>query len=82
MRIHMKRVILSFLSFIIFIFAAIFSFTANNYTHGDQILNCFHIPCWSNGNTGTHYAILFSVVILVISHLCKPKALLKEKENS
>jgi hypothetical protein len=68
-----QKTILYILSLAIFIFAIAFSFTINDFTLGDQILNFFHIPCWSNGNTGTHYTIIYSVVFIIISYLCKPK---------
>lgn len=78
---HHKQVALYILSFALFLFAIAFSFTINNYTLGDQILNFFHIPCWSDGNTGTHYTILYSAMLLIISYLCKPKNLPKAQSE-
>lgn len=73
LNLHHKQVVLYMLSFVLFLFAIAFSFTINNYTLGDQILNFLHIPCWSNGNTGTHYTVLYSAIFLIISYLCKPQ---------
>lgn len=61
------------ISIIIFIFAIAFSFTINNFTLGDEILNFFKIPSWSNGDTGTHYTIIYTVVFSIISYLIIPK---------
>lgn len=76
--INYKKLLRYILSILIFIFAIFFSFTfnchtPNAYTLGDVILDSLKIPSWSNGNTGTHYTIIYTVIFIIISYIILPK---------
>ena len=42
-----------------------FSFGLNGFCLGDTILSFLGMPAWSNGNSGTHYTIFYSLIFLV-----------------
>lgn len=54
-------------SFLLVIFAILwsFSFGLNGFCLGDTILSFLGMPAWSNGNSGTHYTIFYSLIFLV-----------------
>ena len=32
---------------------------------GDYVLNSFGVPAWSNGDTGIHYSVYYSLLLLI-----------------
>lgn len=63
----MKKIGFGTVSFLLVIFAIIWSFTVglNGFCLGDTILSFLGMPAWSNGNSGTHYAIFYSLIFLL-----------------
>lgn len=48
--------------------AILFSNSFNNgVCYGDNILNYLGLSSWSNGNTGTHYTIYYSIAFIVLA---------------
>ncbi|MBO8168181.1 MAG: hypothetical protein H0Z35_03225 [Thermoanaerobacteraceae bacterium] len=57
-------------SLLIFILAMVFSFSfGTNFCLGDSILNLLGLKAWSNGDSGFHYTILYSIVFLMLGWL-------------
>ena len=63
----MKKIGFGTVSFLLVIFAIIWSFTVglNGFCLGDIILSFLGMPAWSNGNSGTHYTIFYSLIFLL-----------------
>lgn len=69
----LKNIFFCVLAVGIFLFAIVFSVPINGFTLGDQILNALHLPCWSNGNSGTHYTIFYSIGLVLLSCILIPR---------
>ncbi len=54
-------------SLLLFIIGCLFSFTFNGICIGDNILNYIGLKAWSNGNTGTHYTVFYSLLFFIPS---------------
>lgn len=50
-----------------FVVGCLFSFTFYNLTIGDNILTYIGLKAWSNGNSGTHYTIFYSLLFFIPS---------------
>ena len=50
------------LSLLLFIVGCLFSFTFNDICIGDNILTYVGLKAWSNGNSGNHYTIFYSLL--------------------
>lgn len=63
----MKKIGVGSISLLLIIFAIIwsFSFGLDGFCLGDTILSFWGIPAWSNGNSGTHYTIFYSLIFLL-----------------
>ena len=63
----MKKIGFGTASFLLVIFAILwsFSFGLNGFCLGDTILTFLGMPAWSNGNSGTHYTIFYSLIFLL-----------------
>ena len=63
----MKKIGFGTASFLLVIFAIVwsFSFGLNGFCLGDTILTFLGMPAWSNGNSGTHYTIFYSLIFLL-----------------
>lgn len=63
----MKKIGFGTVSFLLVIFAIVwsFSFGLNGFCLGDTILSFLGMPAWSNGNSGTHYTIFYSLIFLL-----------------
>lgn len=63
----MKKIGVGSISLLLIIFAIIwsFSFGLEGFCLGDTILSFVGIPTWSNGNSGTHYTIFYSLIFLL-----------------
>ncbi|MBS5988029.1 hypothetical protein [Clostridium sp.] len=55
------------LSLLLFIIGCLFSFTFNDICIGDSILTYIGLKAWSNGNSGTHYTIFYSILFFIPS---------------
>lgn len=55
------------LSLLLFIVGCLFSFTFNDICIGDNILTYVGLKAWSNGNSGNHYTIFYSLLFFVPS---------------
>lgn len=55
------------LSLLLFIVGCLFSFTLNDICIGDNILTYSGLKAWSNGNSGTHYTIFYSLLFFIPS---------------
>lgn len=63
-----KKIGVGTLSFILLIVGLVWGFTWNHsFCLGDFVLNAIGLKSWSNGNSGTHYAVLYSLFFLVPS---------------
>lgn len=61
-----KKLGLGSLSFLLVIVGILFSFTIGEYgAIGDHILRFIGISPWSNGETGTHMTLFYSVVFYI-----------------
>lgn len=63
----MKKIGFGTASFLLVIFAILwsFSFGLNGFCLGDMVLSFLGLPAWSNGNSGTHYTIFYSLIFLL-----------------
>ena len=63
----MKKIGAGSISLLLIIFAIIwsFSFGLEGFCLGDSILSFLGAPAWSNGNSGTHYTIFYSLIFLL-----------------
>ena len=63
----MKKIGFGTVSFLLVIFAIVwsFSFGLNGFCLGDMVLSFLGMPAWSNGNSGSHYTIFYSLIFLV-----------------
>jgi hypothetical protein len=63
----LKKIGFGTVSFLLVIFAIIwsFSFGLNGFCLGDIILSFLGMSAWSNGNSGTHYTIFYSLIFLL-----------------
>ncbi|MBA4687748.1 MAG: hypothetical protein H2184_11390 [Candidatus Galacturonibacter soehngenii] len=56
------------MSFVLFVLAVIWSVNIKRqFCLGDSILNTLGLPAWSNGNSGSHYTIIYSLLFLIPS---------------
>lgn len=61
-----KKIGLGSLSLILFVIGLIFSVTLGNQgAYGDKVLESVGLQSWSNGNTGIHYTIFYSLLFFV-----------------
>ena len=63
----MKKIGFGTVSFLLVIFAIVwsFSFGLNGFCLGDAVLSFLCMPAWSNGNSGSHYTIFYSLIFLL-----------------
>ena len=63
----MKKIGFGTVSFLLVILAIVwsFSFGLNGFCLGDTVLSFLGMPAWSNGNSGSHYTIFYSLIFLV-----------------
>ena len=63
----MKKIGFGTVSFLLVIFAIVwsFSFGLNGFCLGDTVLSFLGMPAWSNGNSGSHYTIFYSLIFLL-----------------
>lgn len=63
----MKKIGVGTISFLLVAFAILWSFNfgLNGFCLGDTVLSLFGMPAWSNGNSGTHYTIFYSLIFLL-----------------
>lgn len=62
-----KKIGIGSLSLLLFIVGCLFSFTFIDISIGDNILNYIGLKAWSNGNSGTHYTIFYSLLFFIPS---------------
>lgn len=62
-----KKIGIGSLSLLLFIVGCLFSFTFNNLHIGDSILTYIGLKAWSNGNSGTHHTIFYSLLFFIPS---------------
>lgn len=65
----MKKIGVGSLSFVLAVFAFIWSYDIFGFCLGDRVLSVLNIPCWSNGvnANGLHYTVFYSFLLLVPS---------------
>ena len=63
----MKRIGYGTIAFLLVTFAILwsFSFGLNGFCLGDTVLSFLGMPAWSNGNSGSHYTIFYSLIFLL-----------------
>lgn len=63
----MKKIGVGTIAFLLVTFAILwsFSFGINRFCLGDTVLSFLGMPAWSNGNSGTHYTIFYSLIFLL-----------------
>ena len=63
----MKKIGVGTISFLLVVFAILwsFSFGLNGFCLGDTVLSFLDMPAWSNGNSGLHYTIFYSLIFLL-----------------
>ena len=63
----MKKIGVGTISFLLVAFAILWSFNfgLNGFCLGDTVLSLLGMPAWSNGNSGTHYTIFYSLIFLL-----------------
>lgn len=62
-----KKIGIGSLSLLLFVVGCLFSFTFDNLHIGDNILTYIGLKAWSNGNSGTHYTIFYSLLFFIPS---------------
>ena len=72
-----KKIGLGSISLLLLMFGILFSFSwKNTEALGDTILRFLGLSPWSNGETGTHYTIIYSLIFFI------PALILGHKYNS
>ncbi|MFI3214537.1 MAG: hypothetical protein R3Y24_14555 [Eubacteriales bacterium] len=71
-----KKIVLRVMAILLMIFSVIFSLRfdsffsstwENGYCIGDNILSSVGLKAWSSGTSGTHYTVIYSLVMLLLS---------------
>jgi len=62
-----KKIGLGTLSLLLSFAGIAWAFTLKGVCLGDNILSAFGISAWSNGNSGTHYTVFYSLVFFILS---------------
>ncbi|ATP40347.1 hypothetical protein CSE16_09965 [Solibacillus sp. R5-41] len=61
-----KKIGLGSISLLLFIFGILFSFSfGDRESYGDSILRFIGLNPWSNGDTGLHYTIFYSLIFYI-----------------
>lgn len=61
-----KRIGIGSISLLLFIFGLLFSISfANQEAYGDKLLRFIKLSPWSNGDTGVHYTIFYSLIFYI-----------------
>ncbi|MDV4152651.1 hypothetical protein R0131_17625 [Clostridium sp. AL.422] len=61
-----KKIGLGSISLLLSIIGILFSFSfGDNLCYGDVILNYIGLKPWSNGNTGLHYTVIYSLIFFI-----------------
>lgn len=62
---NFSKLVTGTLSILLFLMAALWSFSFRDFCLGDTILEFLNLKSWSNGNSGTHYTIFYSIIFLI-----------------
>lgn len=63
-----KKLGMGSMSLLLFALGVIWSANINRqFCLGDSILNAIGLPAWSNGNSGSHYTIIYALIFLIPS---------------
>ncbi|WP_422659971.1 hypothetical protein ACK8P5_05475 [Paenibacillus sp. EC2-1] len=63
-----KKIGLGSISLFLFIFGILFSISfGNRVSFGDSILRYLGLNPWSNGDTGLHYTIIYSLIFYILA---------------
>ena len=67
-----KKIGIGSISLLLCIMGIIFSFNfGNRVCYGDVILKYMGLNPWSNGDNGTHYTLLYSLIFFIVSGVNK-----------
>jgi len=77
LKIKNKELGIGSISLVLCMVGILFGLSFRNFCIGDYVLNGFGLNPWSNGDTGTHYTIFYSLAFFVPSFLIG----LKYKDN-
>ena len=62
-----KKIGIGSISLLLFIMGYLFTFRFNNVCIGDNILTYLGLKPWSNGNSGIHYTVFYSLLFFIPS---------------
>ena len=62
-----KKIGIGTLSLLLSLIGIAWAVTFNGFCLGDNILNFIGMKSWSNGNSGTHYTVFYSLIFFVPS---------------
>lgn len=60
-----KKIGIGSVSLLLFILGLLFSISFGEYNFGDRILKSIGLSPWSNGDTGLHYTVFYSLIFYV-----------------
>jgi len=66
-KIRSKELGIGTISLVLCLVGLLFSFSFNNFSIGDYIINGIGLKSWSNGNSGLHYTIYYSLIFFISS---------------
>lgn len=69
MKIENKELGVGSISLVLCLIGFLFAFTFKDFSVGDNIINGIGLKAWSNGDSGTHYTIYYSLVFFMPSFL-------------
>jgi hypothetical protein len=62
--VNVKKLGIGTLSFALFLLAVLWSFSFYGFCMGDIVLDFLQLKSWSNGSSGIHYTIFYSILFL------------------
>lgn len=60
-----KKIGVGTVSLLLSIIGIVWTFTLNGVCIGDNALNSLGLTAWSNGNTGTHFTVFYSLIFFI-----------------
>jgi len=75
----LKKIIFGIVSFAVMIFGYFFGVSfPNGFNLGDRILMDIGLKAWSDGTTGLHYTIFYSIILILLAWIGANKTLGKD----
>ena len=69
MKMKSKKIGIGTIALILGVFGILFSFSFKEFSIGDSIINGIGLKAWSNGDSGTHYTVYYSLIFFIPSFI-------------